>query len=332
MTIDQAPRTAGKSPSGGEPRPRGLLAPILLGLGVFLLTLALALRFFVADRVLVAPANLYQKVTLQATGASYFDRAAVQDRTGATLTLTSTVRGDVKAADGDTVVWDAFLVLEDIPNGNEVNITQQRLAFDRKSGELKACCGTHVANDTSIKPSGLGLFWPVGAVEQKTYQVFDPYTKRAWPAKYEGTETIQGVKAYKFVQSIPDSVIGTEPEVPTTLLGIAGPNRTVPADRYQRATVTYWVDPRSGVSVHREQQIVQTLRGKDGNGTKVVADFTLKMTPQSQKTMVDKANDTAPKVSLFRVIGPLAALLLGLVLLGAGAAVMMRRRGTRHAA
>ncbi|TNY36472.1 DUF3068 domain-containing protein [Thermomonospora catenispora] len=333
MTTDQAPRTAGRNPSDGETRSRGLLAPILLGVGVFLLTTALALRFFVADRLLVAPTNLYQKTTLQAIGASYFDAGAVQDRTGATLTLTSTMRGDVKAAKGDTAVWDVFQVLEDIPNGgNEVSIIQQRLAFDRGSGELKACCGTHVNNDTSVRPSGLsGLFWPVGSLEKKTYQVFDASTKRSWPAEYQGTETIRGVKAYKFVQTIPDTVIATLPEVPSTLLGIPGKSRNVAADRYQRATIAYWVDPRSGVTVHREQQVVQTLRGKDGNGSKIVADFTLKMTPQSQKELVAKADDTASKVSLLRVTGPLVSLLLGLALLGAGAAAMLRRRGTRHA-
>lgn len=333
MTTDQAPRTADRSPSDGGPQSRGLLTPILLGAGAFLLTMALALRFFVADRVLVAPTNLYQKTTLQATGASYFDARSLQDRTDATLTLTGTMRGDVKAAKGNTAVWDVFQVLEDIPNGgNEVSVIQQRLAFDRGSGELKACCGTHVNNDTSIKPSGLsGLFWPVGALERKTYQVFDASTKRSWPAEYQGTETIRGVKAYKFVQTIPDTVIGSLPEVPASLLGISGESRNVAADRYQRATVTYWVDPRSGITVHREQQVVQTLRGKDGNGGKVVADFTLQLTPQSQKELVDKAEETAFKVSLLRVIGPLASLLLGLALVGAGAAATLRRRGTRHA-
>jgi hypothetical protein len=297
---------------------------VVLAIAFFALALAALLRFFVADQILVAPADAYTRAELRATNATYFDRRAVQPRTGANLTLTSTVRGNVRAAKGDVVVWDTFVVLEDLANGNQLDISQHRMAFDRRTAGLVDCCGA-----TAKPPSGqrtYGLFLPIG-VGKRTYQVHDPSTGRAWPMRYEATEDVGGLRAYRYTQRIEETNIGEQSGgVPSTLLGRPGPSRTVAADRYYRGTVTAWIDPRTGIIVDRRQQVTSTVRARDGQGELVAADFDLRMSPETRRGLIARADDSARSVPVVRTVGPAAGLVAGLALLGLGTALLVRRR------
>ncbi|MFD0853730.1 DUF3068 domain-containing protein, partial [Actinomadura adrarensis] len=227
---------------------RSVVGVVLVGLGVFALAAAALTRFYIAPQMVAAPTDYYKVSRLQATNASYFDLSSLQQRTGATINVTSTVRGDIKAADsapGNTAVWDTTTVIQDLSRNYNVNITQQRLAFDRRTAGLKRCCGSHVDNDRNVGMSGLGLFWPL-QMERKDYQVWDGSTRRAHTAKFSGTETVSGIEAYKFVMTVPATKVPTTTnEVPASMLGRPG-SAQVPVDRMHQATVTYWIDPRSG--------------------------------------------------------------------------------------
>ena len=314
--------------SGGSPGRRrrgpGIATAVVLAMAFFALTLAALLRFFVADRLLVAPADAYSRARLTAPNATYFDRQALKPRTGATLTLTTTVRGDVRASRGEVVVWDSFTVLEDLETGTQLDISQHRMAFDRRTAGLVDCCGT-----TAKPPAGqraYGLFFPIG-VDKRTYPVYDPATGRAWPMRYEATETVGGLRVYRYTQRIEETRLGEQPGgVPSTLLGLPGPARSVPADRYHRGTVTAWLDPRTGMLVDRRQQITTTVRARDGRGEMVAAEFDLRMAPETRRALVARADETARSVTMVRVVAPSAALVAGLVLLGSGAALLVRDR------
>ena len=111
---------------------------------------------------------------------------------GATLNYTVTLRGDPAASTGQTAVWDEFSSLADPKHQVIVQSTYQRAAFDRRTGELRNCCGAALNDNTRLRVSGIGIPWPIGT-KKTSYRVFDTNTGRSWPATYAGQQRNDGV-------------------------------------------------------------------------------------------------------------------------------------------
>lgn len=111
---------------------------------------------------------------------------------GATLNYTVTLRGDPAASTGQTAVWDEFSSLADPKHQVIVQSTYQRAAFDRRTGELRNCCGAALNDNTRLRVSGIGIPWPIGT-KKTSYRVFDTNTGRSWPATYAGQQRNNGV-------------------------------------------------------------------------------------------------------------------------------------------
>jgi hypothetical protein len=297
---------------------RHVIGLTLTGLGIFLLVGGILVRFYVAPRLITAPTDIYQITTLRATNASYFDAASLKVRTGATLTATNTVRGDAKAGHGDIAVWDSFTAVQDLAHNVMVSIQPQRVAFDRRTAQLTNCCGASVQGDTTTRQSGIGLFWPIN-VAKRNYSLFDSQTKRAWPIRYAGQESVHGVRTYRFVEHIPATKLDRKvPDLPGGLLGLDKKIGAVAVDPYYEADVTYWVDPRTGTPLNERQKVLSTLQAKQGPGRLVVADMDLQMTDTVQRTLLAKSEDGARGIRTLTTVIPLAGLLVGAVTTGAG--------------
>jgi Porin PorA len=321
---EEAPTLTQTAPGPPARGRRGLRAGggwfrlVLAGLGAFLMVFGLLLRFYVAPRLIAAPAGFYLVVTLTDPHASYFDQRALIIRRDVTLTYSDTIRGDAGAGTGTIAVWDQFMVLQDVKRRNQLISTYQRSAFNRRTGELTNCCGASVNDDTRVRQDGIGVvFWPIGT-RRATYQVFDTNTERAWPAAYSGTAHVQGLLTYRFTQRVPVTVVQQIPGVPTALLGLRGPSRNVVAIRTFQASNTFWVDPRTGVPVRVEERILSVLHAPGGQGRLMVANADLQMTPASQRALAALARQNATAITILRQEGPLAGLVFGLVLLLAG--------------
>lgn len=301
---------------------RNVIGMVLTGLGAFLLITAVLVRFYVAPRLIAAPTDVYQVTRLRADNATYFDATSAKQVTGATVVATNTVRGDVTSSHGDIAVWDSATMIQDVGRRTTIEIQNQRVAFDRRTGMLSGCCGASVNGDVSARQSGLGLFWPVDATK-KTKPVYDPATRRAWPAVYAGEERVHGIRAWRFVQHIPNTRLQGQdlPDVPGELLGRAKGGAAVPVDRYYQADGTYWVDPRTGNPIDQEQKVLSTLQPRSGPGRLVVGQMDLRMTPESQKSLQDTSADGASKINLLRIAVPVGSAAVGAVLLAAGAVV-----------
>ncbi|QKG19366.1 DUF3068 domain-containing protein [Actinomadura verrucosospora] len=306
---------------------RNVIGMVLTGLGAFLLITAVLVRFYVAPRLIAAPTDVYQVTRLRAENATYFDAASVKQVTGATVVATNTVRGDVTSSHGDIAVWDSATMIQDVTRGTTIEIQNQRVAFDRRTARLTTCCGASVDGDVSAPQSGVGLFWPVNATK-KSKPVYDPATRRAWPAVYAGRERVHGILAWRFVQHIPyTKVEGAQlPDVPGDLLGRGKGGPAVPVDRYYQADATYWVDPRTGAPIDQEQKVLSTLQPKSGPGRLVVGQMDLRMTPESQRSLQHTSSDGASKIGLLRTAVPLGTAAVGAVLLAAGAFAGRARR------
>lgn len=311
--VDGPPPSASAEPEPGRQSP-GRRHVVLAGVGAFLLVAGLLLRFYAAPQLIAAPVDVYEQDTLVSPHASYFDQGALVTRNNVRLTYTLTIRGDQRASTGTTGVWDTFASLADPKRHNIVDTVYQRYAFNRRNGQLSMCCGASVNDSTSVRQSGIGLFWPIGTKKQ-TYSVFDNNSMKAWPASYVGEAKDTGVKTYEFVQHVPATLVDQMTGVPTSLLGIPGPSQNVVANRFYQATDTFWVDPRTGVLVDEEVQGQSYLTGPNGQGKLVAASFDLRMDQASRQSLADQANKNANSIAMISLLGPVGLAILGLILL-----------------
>ncbi|MEU5878001.1 DUF3068 domain-containing protein [Spirillospora sp. NPDC047279] len=304
----------------------------LFVLGCFSLALAPMMRFYLADRLMVVPDDRYARSTLVGSGAKYLDVGKMKVVENANVVATSTLRGAPGPSTSTVAIWDTFSVVEDATTGADLDLREWRMAIDRKSSQLRNCCGAAINRNTSVKQSGLGLIWPIGNVERRSYPLFDPATGRTWPARFEGTRKVEGITAYTFVQRIDPTPVGQVRQLPGTLLGLPA-GKAYDVDRVYRATVTTWVDPRTGAPVDRQQQAVSTLRTKDGVDRLTIADITLRMDDRTRREAAATSDDSAGDIALIRTTGPLIALAVGVVALVAAVLLSVRpgrRRGQHH--
>lgn len=311
--VNGPPPSAAAEP-GTERAGHGRLSVVLAGVGAFLLVAGLLLRFYAAPQLVAAPTGVYEQDVLVSPQASYFDEGALVTRHNVRLTYTLTIRGDQRASNDTTGVWDTFASLADPRRHNVVNTVSQRYAFNRRTGQLSNCCGASINDSTQIRQSGIGLFWPIGTKKQ-TYQVFDNNSMKAWPATYVGQVKDTGVQTYEFTQSVPATKVDVMTGVPTSLLGIAGPLRNVVANRYWEATNTFWIDPRTGVLVDEEVKGQSYLQDTGGQGKLTAVRLDLRMDQASRQSLAKQANKNAANITTISLLGPVALVALGLILL-----------------
>jgi hypothetical protein len=315
---EAAARPPAEPPPEAEPRTerpgRARWQLVLAGVGAFLLVTGALLRFYAAPRLIVAPDDTYEQLVLVSPHASYFDEGALVSWHDVRLTYTLTVRGDQQSSTSTTAVWDTFASLADPKLHNVINTVYQRYAFNRRTGQLSNCCGASVNDSTTIKQSGVGLFWPIGTKRQ-TYQVFDNNSMKSWPASYVGEVKDTGVLTYEFTQQVPATLVDRMTGVPTSLLGISGPSRNVVANRYWTATNTFWVDPRTGVVVDEEVKGQSYLTEASGQGRLEAVNLDLRMDQASRQSLAATANKNASSIMMVSVAGPAGLGLLGLLLL-----------------
>jgi hypothetical protein len=103
--------------------------------------------------------------------------------------------------------------------------------------------------------------------------------------------------------------------VPTSLLGISGPSKNVVANRYWDATNTFWVDPRTGVLVDEEVKGQSYLQDVNGQGKLSAVSLDLRMDQASRQSLAKQANKNAASITTISVLGPVALVVLGLILL-----------------
>src|SRR5215470_86508 len=300
---------------------RRVVWAVLTGLGVFFVILAVLSRFFVPAQAVKFPLNEYAKTTLQAENASYFSPKSVTELSDVTMQATNTTRGDVAAAksigSSKVAVWQTYSAVEDITNHVAVSRPPDgnSLAFDRKTGVLVPWSGNTVAGKQfSVSGQEQGPLFPLGT-QKKAYQVFDTTLKRPVTFNFTGTSTTEGVATYVFVANVSPTQIGTK-SLPGALVGLKPSAVTLPEFFSQKET--YYVDPVTGVPVAVDQNVQQTLRDNTGTTRLVELSADFRTTPASVASNANTVKDAANKINALKVIVPIVAGLLGIILLVVG--------------
>lgn len=320
----------------------GKLGVILTGVGVFLLGMALLVRFYAYDRLAVVPLDQETVSYSEGPDATIFDIATQQE---ITLDLLSTrnVVGDVEAAEEasdelgrDIAVWET-LVYTDEP-GAEIDdenpprsATYDRVAFDRHTGEAVQCCGTFTS--TSADESGESIRNTIGfdglyfkfpfQTEKKTYQFWDGSLGEATDIEFKDTETIEGLEVYRFEQVIPPTDVA-DIYAPASLFGLDEEGE-VSLDRIYSNTRTLWVEPETGVIIRgqEDQLAVATYEGEE---VATLTDVVIGYNDETISDNVETYSSLATQLKVVRIWAPIVLGILGLVLLLVGISIMRRRR------
>jgi len=243
---------------------------------------------------------------------------------GATIRVTSTVKGDAAAGTSSTAVWNEFSYLYDTTNSATFEFSTRRFAFDRRTAELVNCCGASVNGNAAIRQTGLvGFLWPMGT-QQTTYDVFDPILNKPRPARYEGTATIHGIRVYRFVERVPLTRAGSQ-TLPGSLVGMPSQS-LVTLPEYYTGTNTFWVDPLTGaqLNVHEIQKL--TLEDSTGAQRLLLLDGDLNMTPSSVQATVNADQTGRNEFGWLEIIVPLVCVVVGIVALVIGILLARTRR------
>ncbi|MGW3958217.1 DUF3068 domain-containing protein [Amycolatopsis sp. NPDC005003] len=337
---------------------RRALGLILLALGVFAVAGAVLLPTYVYPKLAKVPLDQDSTSVLEGTASKVLavtDKGAgpvTEIRENAKLTATGRVQANFARPEmrtnSDYAVWLLAVQVKDDSDGTVLSASKRQVCFDRRTSEgydprgdsdpKCAADSSYVAEigdkaeklgekppeKIEYKPQpGLNFKFPFGT-EQKDYQVYDDNTGKAVTARYTGTEVVNGIETYKFVQNIPDTKLETK-SVPGSLVGVA--DSSVDADLYYRGVNTMWVEPVTGVEVKQQQQQHQELRPVTGNPT-VVFDGTLAYNGKTIAQMVDQVDQNKGKLEFLTSTGPLWLGIGGGVLIVLAIYLLARRRPT----
>ena len=300
----------------------------LLGLGAFALVAALMVKLFLVPALVKLP--LSQPVSLVAVdpAATFFNIGELKQHQGETVTARQGVTGLPKAdgAGSDVAVWASGTTVED--NANQLitpPITYQ-VCLDRRTAAAVDCPSAKVG-DQHQKISGLTLNFPFGTKKQ-SYDVFDSTAAKAFPARFAGTDAVQGVGVYRFAQTVPETVVQSS-EVPGAMAGVPD-QPSVQADVVYTNQRTYWVEPASGVIVNIEEHPNLVFRGPDGTTGVTLLAAKLSGDKKTLAAAVKRAEDGRSQIRMVSTILPLVLLLLGVIAMIIGALLLRRRAAGAH--
>jgi hypothetical protein len=294
---------------------------VLVFVGFFLVFSSLFVRFYAYPRLQKAPLNQYAEPVATGTG-TYFNLAQLKEVT-AQLQNIRVVKGDAKAGNATTAVWDSFSVTKDLGDNGVLSADQERVAIDRVTGESKHCCGEQPPH------SGLTFKFPFNT-QKRTYSFWDTTAKQAFPATYTGTERISGLLTYRFEQRFDNvrlrtvQVSGEQAHQP----GVA----SVPATVIYGNVKTLWVEPRTGIIVKAGQDVTQVLQTEDGQPVLTVVKASLVYDGNTVSSNVDDAKTAISQLRAIQWILPIGALVIGVISIVFGVVLIGRHPSGRHLA
>lgn len=315
---------------------------VLFGLGAFLLTGALLARFYAYERLAVMPADAeINAVASTAPGqdATYFDIGSLSERTGP-LTNRTRVLGDVAAAQeaadqagGPAVVWAAYSCTapsdtdctKDPSNmlAGAIDVT----AFSAHGSEVVDWDGayreTGGKRDDNPVVSGHVFKLPFG-VEKRDYTWWNGDLAESYKLTYEGTTEVDGLEVYKFVQDVPDTVVGTI-DLPGSLVSSEAPSVT--GDIHYEGHLEMTIEPESGVSITTTSSPRKWVE-VDGRQVLTMVDATLSLTDETVADNVETYRSLSLMLTAVRLWFPIGGAAAGLALIALGA--LLRRRSARR--
>jgi DUF3068 family protein len=297
---------------------------IVVGLGAFALVAALCVRLILAPDLVKLPLDQEAEPEAAASDLTMFDFAGRDEVSGVDAVVLQKVAGQpgAEAAGDDLAVWNFGSTIQ-TADGTLLDESSYRVCLDRRTAASDAeCPSASVDAKPDATIDGLTLTFPFHT-EKKDYDLFNLTAARSFPATFAGVEKLDGLEVYKFVQSIPETVV-EQKEVPGSMAGQPA-DASVDADFVYTNTRTLWVEPTSGVIVTAAEKPLIVIRGPEGKTGVTWLSATFKATDRTLSDGLDRARDTRKQITLIETTLPLALAGLGILLLIVGGVLAWRR-------
>lgn len=299
---------------------RSVVWTVLAGLGAFFIVLAITSWLIVPAQSVKFPLNDYSVSTLVANNASWFSPKSISELGPVTLRITSTTQGDVTAAaslgSANIAVWDNFSTVRDVTDHQAVSIPAfaDEFAFNRKTGVIVPWSGNSV-DGTHVSASGQAFVWPLGSQKNHTYDVYDTTLGKPVAFVYKGTATTSGIATYEYDANVPPTLVGTQ-TLPGSLIGMKPASVTLP--EFYSTQEKYFVDPVTGAPILVKRNTQTVLKDNTGGTVLVLLNANFQTSAASVASTVKTDNHYRTEINLVRVIIPIVAGIVGLILLVAG--------------
>ncbi len=300
---------------------RKLLPAIVMGVGAFLLTMALLMRFYAYPKLAVVPLDQNTTSVIQDDNAKFFDADNVKPGSGQ-LTTTARIIGNPAESEAaseesgqDLAVWEMGQISDNNGDNMPMAGSTSTVVFDRHTGQAVNCCGES-ENGQEVARSGQIVKFPFDTQKVDTYDWWDGNTGKAYPVKFEDAEEIQGLPVYRFTSEVPLTKY-TEQELPSFLFDNVKAAGPVKADRYYQNKRTFWVEPVTGVVIDREEQQYQEFQ-VPGSKPLTALDTTSRFTQETVDTNVNDYKSKAFLLNGVKSTFPLVLGVLGVLLLLGG--------------
>lgn len=315
-------------------------AAVMIGFGAFFLTMALLMRFYAYERLAVIPSDQNVQQVSTDDHASYFDANRLKAAQGPITTRTTVVADKAASKQATKELGKDVIVINEWQSTNSpayaaankppIEAITERVAVDKSSGKAVNWAGNQMdGKPTDIEGQTIKL--PFGVDKSTTYDYWDMTLQKAFPLHYAGTETIMGMKTYRFTQSIPLTKFRTQ-EIPGEVFGL--PKGGKVADRSYGNDRTIWADPTTGVIMKLQENQHQTLTVPNAAPVNAMS-TTSTFNEDTIRSNVDDYKSKANQLKILHTWAPLFLGLLGLAAIALGllvsAAATRNRREGRHA-
>ena len=309
---------------------RRILGPLLVGLGCFLLAVALLVRFYAYPELAVAPVNQDSVTKLEAEDATYFNTATLSEEQ-TDLSVQNLTLGDAEAAEeaGDDIrVWFGSTSIR-AEDGTIISRSQERVAFGANDGAAVNCCEafTETTDGEREAANREGQVYKLPFnTQQTTYKWWDGTLGEPVDMKFVEETEVDGLPVYKFESDVPRTQVGSR-EVPGSIVGSDEPSVT--ADTMYENSKTLWVEPETGAIVDRNESTKTTL-AYEGEDAVTATEANLEYTDETVAKNVEDLGAKGRQLGLARTTGPIVLGILGVLLLGLGIVLSRRRRYHAH--
>ncbi|MBE1459817.1 hypothetical protein H4W79_004031 [Nocardiopsis terrae] len=267
----------------------------------------------------------YYNATVNTGEVTYFNIEDVELVEDADVEAHSTIRADVASSTDDVVVWDQFTWIKDADTDFGISSTNRRAGHDRVTGELVDCCDAMI-NDEAVAQTGQGWKFPFFA-EQRDHDFFETTVQENVPMEFEGVEEVDGVEAYKFVQTVEPTVVD-EREIPRSVAGLEGEGDVV-GDETFSITRTYWIEPVSGspIDISEDHHRVVVV---DGEEVLTLLSGELRFDDATRATAIEKTEQARTVLPLLHTTLPIGALIVGVGFIGVAIVLFVTGRRTEQ--
>lgn len=287
---------------------RKVFGILSLALGAFLLAAAAMGQFWAPTHAARTPLEVNTTTRLAGT-ADKLDPTSGEVQ-NLDVKATSVTKSDSNHSDDDVVAFVSTTCLvidkDDVPDCVDAKDPGKRLitaSTDTFATDRRTAMATNAKKYNAADASdhaGLINKFPFDSAK-KTYPFWDGMLGITVDAVYKGTETVDGLRTYRYDVDVPN----TPAEVVEGVQGNYTTDKSI------------WVEPRTGSIVKQTQHEVRTLENGDP-----LLDLDIAYTDQSVKEAVDEADGNARSLWLLTSVVPIAGLVLGLLLVVGGLALL----------